>query len=422
MEPARPPEIRGAGKKATQAKRKAFANPLPVGTTPIQIGTQDASRTWWDWFNESTKWMAENLFTSAPVYHGWYDPLTKSVWMYDKGDAMKLWTHGFFGKGSLSRSEPTWSARKVAEREARERGVLTAEQMTQKRREERRLLKIERARAAVRAGIQLPDGITALGGELREDDVQGPWQGDEDMPVVEAGVSRVKGLKYFSGDVQKAQVDLDIEDEGDPDMSDLSNVEHFQLTLVEAFFLAGMLGCLQVHDNKNAVIPLATLYQLCMDSALPISSPSVPSIRPDNPFLLSYIVYHHFRSLGWVVKNGTKFCVDYLLYKRGPVFSHAEFAVLVIPEYEYEPDAEDTPFVQHHNGGEKSWIWFSMVNRVNTQVQKTLVLAHVKIPRITAQITNELTTPGGLVKVLRRGAFRVKEITIRRWVPARMKP
>ena len=155
---------------------------------------------------------------------------------------------------------------------------------------------------------------------------------------MEAGVSRVKGLKYFSGDVQKAHVDLDIEDEEEPDMSDLSNVEHFQLTLVEAFFLAGMLGCLQVHDNKNSVIPLVTLYQLCMDSPLHISSPSVTSIRPDNPFLLSYIVYHHFRSLGWVVKNGTKFCVDYLLYKRGPVFSHAEFAVLVIPEYEYGPD------------------------------------------------------------------------------------
>lgn len=421
MEVTQQPQIQGAGKKATQAKRKAFANPLPVGISFTQGNIQGASRTWWDWFNESTKWMTENLFTTAPLYHGWYDPLTKSVWMRDKGEALNLWTHGFFGKGSLSRSEPTWNARKTAEREARERGVLTAEQMTQKRREERRLLKIERARAAVRAGIQLPDGITALGGELREDDVQGPWQGDEDMPVVEAGVSRVKGLKYFSDDVQKAPLDLTNEDEEDQDLSDLSDVEHFQLTLVEAFFLAGMLGCLQVRDNKNAVIPLTTLYHLCMDAQLYTSSLSVTSIRPDNPFLLSYIVYHHFRSLGWVVKNGTKFCVDYLLYKRGPVFSHAEFAVLVIPEYEYGPDAQDTPFVQHHNGGDKSWIWFSMVNRVNTQVQKTLVLAHIKIPRITDQIMNELNTPEGLVKALRRGAFRVKEISIRRWVPARMK-
>lgn len=48
------------------------------------------------------------------------------------------------------------------------------------------------------------------------------------------------------------------------------------------------------------------------------------TLRPDNPFLINYVFHHHYRSLGWVVKNGIKFCVDYLLYKRGPVFHHAE--------------------------------------------------------------------------------------------------
>ena len=47
--------------------------------------------------------------------------------------------------------------------------------------------------------------------------------------------------------------------------------------------------------------------------------------RFDNPFLINYAVYHHYRSLGWVVRSGIKFCVDYLLYKRGPVFHHAEY-------------------------------------------------------------------------------------------------
>jgi len=52
-------------------------------------------------------------------------------------------------------------------------------------------------------------------------------------------------------------------------------------------------------------------------------SPAYPK-RLDNPFLVNYVVYHHYRSLGWVIKGGIKFCVDYLLYKRGPVFHHAE--------------------------------------------------------------------------------------------------
>jgi len=47
--------------------------------------------------------------------------------------------------------------------------------------------------------------------------------------------------------------------------------------------------------------------------------------RVDNPFLVHYVAYHHFRSLGWVVRSGIKFCADMLLYKRGPVFTHAEF-------------------------------------------------------------------------------------------------
>ncbi len=50
----------------------------------------------------------------------------------------------------------------------------------------------------------------------------------------------------------------------------------------------------------------------------------VRALRSDNPFLVNYVVLHHYRSLGWVVKNGLKFCVDYILYKRGPVFHHAE--------------------------------------------------------------------------------------------------
>lgn len=56
-----------------------------------------------------------------------------------------------------------------------------------------------------------------------------------------------------------------------------------------------------------------------------ISPSNTFPIRFDNPFIINYVVYHHYRSLGWVVRGGIKFCVDYLLYKRGPVFSHAEY-------------------------------------------------------------------------------------------------
>lgn len=65
------------------------------------------------------------------------------------------------------------------------------------------------------------------------------------------------------------------------------------------------------------------LLQRSLDACLPFAPPEL-SRRPDNPFLVNYAIYHHYRSLGWVVKGGIKFCVDYLLYKKGPVFHHAE--------------------------------------------------------------------------------------------------
>jgi len=34
-------------------------------------------------------------------------------------------------------------------------------------------------------------------------------------------------------------------------------------------------------------------------------------LQPDDTFLLNYVVYHHFRSLGWVVRPGVKFGVEY---------------------------------------------------------------------------------------------------------------
>lgn len=91
----------------------------------------------------------------------------------------------------------------------------------------------------------------------------------------------------------------------------------------------------------------------------------------DDPFLVSYVAYHHFRSLGWVVKPGIKFCCDWLLYKRGPVFSHSAFSIALVPVYGDLEDKETSPY-----GGEdwyeerQSWKWINTVMRVNSLVQK----------------------------------------------------
>lgn len=69
-------------------------------------------------------------------------------------------------------------------------------------------------------------------------------------------------------------------------------VETLNLTLEEAFFLQYALGCLQVIDISGPLTILQT-WQKFGESK--------------SDFIESYIVYHYFRSKGWVVKSGHKF-------------------------------------------------------------------------------------------------------------------
>ena len=146
-----------------------------------------------------------------------------------------------------------------------------------------------------------------------------------------------------------------------------------------------------------------TAFQM---TELPLQIPPnlTQQLRFDNPFLINYVVYHHYRSLGWVVKGGIKFCVDFLLYKRGPVFAHAEWvlsntqcyphslfthrlALVVLPVYE-DPDDQRSSSVDLQNSSPFSWSWLSTINRVNSQVQKVCIvwtyieayMTHLRVP------------------------------------------
>lgn len=57
-----------------------------------------------------------------PHCTGVFDAATRSVWVTESRDAMLLWQRGFFGKGDLSRSEPSWLARQVSAMRAGARG------------------------------------------------------------------------------------------------------------------------------------------------------------------------------------------------------------------------------------------------------------------------------------------------------------
>jgi tRNA-splicing endonuclease subunit Sen2 len=406
-----------------------------------------------------------------PICKAYFSSATSSIHVTDHVSARKLWEMGFFGKGSLSRSEPTWleSQRKKGD---------TSEEATHKRRDERRQIKLERAKkeqeaievklreegsvnsSTLKINTQRLAGITSVmeSGSATPDDAinsNGSIHGyDEWKNSVEAnGVLtppptsnsseaslinsqaakkqiRIKSVR-FSPTIEAREFDLTspiispIKNPGPLPLSEqvptlvptTGNQEHLQLSQEEAFFLVYSLGKLKVYaDDSDIVLPASSLLSLFRRySYAPPRSLSVPA-EPDDPFMLSYAVYHHYRSLGWVVRSGVKFAVDYLLYNRGPAFSHAEFAVMVLPSYSHSywsATVENQQAVQARTG--KSWWWLHCVNRVQSQVKKNLLLCYVDIPPPLEE--HEKFVQDDIGKLLAR--YKVRDMSIKRWIPNR---
>jgi tRNA-splicing endonuclease subunit Sen2 len=365
----------------------------------------------------------------TPLITGIFSPETRSVHITDQASVRALWEMGFFGKGTLSRSEPSWLDREKARLKASKYGGGTAEENTRKRREERKLFKLERARAEAeqieetlrqeRAGLndaKIEQEATAERAteiaishvfpwmQQQHDDVHLEFKQETKAVPVKDLQPPTKNIVKSPNLPQTTSTNLSIEQD-DP----LTNQEHLQLNLEESFFLSYGLGALSIIDPiTKAAISTPSLFTLFRQhSHFPTAS--VSSLRPDDPFLLNYIVYHHYRSLGWVVRPGVKFSCDFLLYNRGPVFSHAEFALLILPEYEHGSlEAEQQK-------GRVGWWWFHCVNRVQSQVKKSLVVVYVKVPEeVPVVLEGDEVDVGAVLR-----SYEVREFVVRRWLANR---
>ncbi|KIW99331.1 tRNA-intron endonuclease [Cladophialophora bantiana CBS 173.52] len=472
---------------------------------------------------------------TRPTYNGYFSSATSSVHVTDPDTIRKLWEMGFFGRGSLSRSEPNWL-------ENRKKKGRTAEENTASRREQRRQLKQERARKEQEeidqklseesqqngniivelddsveqepAPESQPDGdvdlnlsqtsdklklnqlpqngslnshingvltenvlktnaqnISDIGSvlesasgtptpEAEEDKENDSIHGFEEWKkAIEANgiptppptstcsdtsqaegrpVKRLQRTKIvrFSPTIEAREFDLSspvispIKSPGTSPLEDAipeserpvqqENQEHLNVSLEEAFFLSYALGVLDIYcDDSNTVLPPTSLLSLFRrHSYHPPRSLSVPA-EPDDPFMISYTVYHHYRSLGWVVRSGVKFSTDYLLYNRGPAFSHAEFAVAIIPSYTDPYWTESTSPEQRKaiekKTSRKSWWWLHGINRVQAQVHKQLVLCYVDVPPPLKDVEKRKDVDIGFLF----SRYKIRDVNVRRWTPNR---
>jgi tRNA-splicing endonuclease subunit Sen2 len=138
------------GKPKNPAKQgstlhQIYALPAPIRTFPLPTFYPNNPVSL---FHVAYAWL-QQVFRPPPyepsvVHHGVWSPETTSVHVTDEKSMRALWEQGFYGKGSLSRSEPNWLKREEVRRGIRQGHV--SEILTLQRREDRAQAKWERAR------------------------------------------------------------------------------------------------------------------------------------------------------------------------------------------------------------------------------------------------------------------------------------
>ncbi|KAI1321131.1 hypothetical protein F5Y16DRAFT_389244 [Xylariaceae sp. FL0255] len=189
-----------------------------------------------------------------------------------------------------------------------------------------------------------------------------------------ASTSETTPLPQPDGTVSPQAIDTPTPEVSEADVPDIVDREHLQLSPEEAFYLVYALGVLSITDPVSGkTLTVQDLFGLFRQMSY--FPQRTADLQPDDPFLVQYVVYHHFRSLGWVPRSGVKFGADWLLYLGGPVFTHGEFAVTVIPSYSH-------PYWKSRvdRSTKRSWHWLHSIGRVQSHALKTLVLVYVDIP------------------------------------------
>ena len=98
----------GMGKTRNQQK---YGTPLPILLPSSPLFPKPAKTV----LASYTPSLLSGPRIRVPQCVGRYDATTRSVWITDKDDMAILFQRGFFGKGTLSRSEPTWRNRRITD-------------------------------------------------------------------------------------------------------------------------------------------------------------------------------------------------------------------------------------------------------------------------------------------------------------------
>lgn len=388
-----------ARKRNSKQSRQVYSRPLPVklstelyGPLPTIFPHNPLSWLYFGFFYLRSVLRSSPQANTTPIRVKLLANGTFGV--YDDADMLQLWQQGFFGKGTLSRSDPTWKERTDIRLQTQGNSVMSLEDVTKKRRMERSAFKLERALLQELELKSRQNTITDA--EVAQLEVQKSKVAAMRKQLPEQATNGGNNtLAEFTVYEDKELIDIIDQETNTVKV----NLEFVQLQPTEAFFLQFGLEAVEiVRDSEETMRIWDTFVYCCKQHS--------EGLAPENKFILDYVTFHHFRSHGWCVRSGIKFGCDMLLYVRGPPFSHAEHAVTVIL-----------------NDGTHNVDWFDMgtLARIIHGVKKNLVLVYVDVPLVeqfNLVVENDRLNDREKVVLLLMG-YKVTEVIYRRWVPNR---
>lgn len=156
------------------------------------------------------------------------------IFVESEQDMQALWRSGFFGKGSQSRSDPTWELRVVKRLNIPGReGMLAPEELTARRREARKRMKNERA---------LAEAATTLGREIAAPALI------SDVAPVEIANEKLQVAEQVMAKKARAEDENLLDSNGN-----IRRLERLEITPQEAFFLTYALDVLDIYDDHTGV-------------------------------------------------------------------------------------------------------------------------------------------------------------------------
>ncbi|GAM23273.1 hypothetical protein SAMD00019534_064480 [Acytostelium subglobosum LB1] len=315
-----------------------------------------------------------NLPTTGTIKHYYGIYIGYAVKIVDQQQSLDLYNRGCFGKGILSRSNPSYN---------NNNGV----------------------GGGTSSGFHIK---TVRNREQTTDEVEPPLkvQRNDDC---EDNTTVSSSLSYTQSQSQ----------------SQTTMIEYLQLSLYEAFYLLYALGCLTIlrHPIGTEEVNVAKDRKRKVMVEMSIDECWNRFNMEDNKFLEHYIAYHHFRSTGWIPRSGLKYGCDFVLYKKRPELVHAQYQVIVqFDDNNANNNSDDD------DDNDISWEYLSRMNRVSESVAKGTIICRVKsrgdgddnIESGSGSSSSSTSTLSSSVLTdLESNRYCINVWTTKRWTPSR---